>query len=194
MSKKYFVFKTTSLPPKYIGFNKEPAKEYEKDPSDKIFGLEYTGDIEGTKHTPSIPYEDGNLVLIENNSAQIETLKDFHEKYGNITSGVKLVIGNEYSKSVKQLLESVGSSGAKKAPAKKAPAKKSAKKAPAKKSAKKAPAKKSAKKAPAKKSAKKGGSRKGGSRKGGSRKGGSRKGGSRKGGSRKGGSRKGVRK
>jgi hypothetical protein len=147
MHNKYFVFKTSSSPPKYIGFNKEPTSEYEKHPSDKIFGLDYDNSVGGVE-IASITDENGELVLIENNSESIETLKDFHEKYGNITSGIKLVIGNEYSNSVKKLISSVGNTAKKSA--KKTPAKKSAKKTPAKKSAKKTPAKKSAKKTPAK--------------------------------------------
>ena len=130
---KKLIFKTSDG--EYIGYNKEPDDDYSKS---LAYGLDYT-----TKPDGNVISTYKNLILIENPSLDISSLKDFDENYTNVTNSIKLIkTKSNFSPDVKLLIN--GESSAKKAPAKKASAKKApAKKAPAKKaSAKKAPAKK----------------------------------------------------
>ena len=147
MSNNFFIFKTKSG--QYIGNYLNP------DDDELMHGLEYQTQPKGTV-LHKIKDENGdNLMLIENPSANIDTLRCFHEAYTNVTEGVKLQMSDsKFSKSVAKLISESKDGSDKKTPAKKTPAKKtSAKKTSAKKtSAKKGGAKKkSAKKTPAKK-------------------------------------------
>jgi hypothetical protein len=147
MVKKCFVFKTSNSPPDYIGYNKEPSDPNGKDPNDKIFGIDMDGNIltcpgPKCKKLNEMKINGDTILLIENSSENITNLKEFHDKYGEYTSGVKLVQGTNFSKGIEKLTDVNSTSP-------------------------KAPPKKVSKKKPSKK---KGGSKKGGSKKGGGKK------------------------
>jgi hypothetical protein len=134
MVKKCFVFKTSNTPPDYIGYNKEPNDPNGKDPNDKIFGIDMDGNIL-TCEKPCIILNDmkinGNtILLIENPSQNITNLKEFHEKYGEYTNGVKLVQGTNFSKGIEKLtdVKSTSSKPPKKVSKKKVSKKKGSKK------------------------------------------------------------------
>jgi hypothetical protein len=137
MSKNFFIFKTKSG--QYIGNYLKP------DENELMYGLEYQSQPKGSVLYKTKDMDGNNLVLIENPSANIDTLKDFHESYTDITSGVKLLMSpNQFSKCVsKMITESKGVSTPKKSPVKKTPKKKTSVK---KKSVKGGAKKKSVKK------------------------------------------------
>jgi hypothetical protein len=152
MVKKCFVFKTSNTPPDYIGYNKEPNDPNGKDPNDKIFGIDMDGNIltcpgPKCKKLNEMKINGDTILLIENPAENITNLKEFHNKYGEYTSGVKLVQGTNFSSGIENLPNENSTSS-------------------------KASPKKVSKKKPSKK---KGGSKKNGSKKNGSKKGGSKK-------------------
>jgi hypothetical protein len=163
MSENFFIFKTKSG--QYIGNYLKP------DEHELMYGLEYQTQPKGTVLCDTKDNDGNKLLLIGNPSANIDTLKDFHEYYTDITSGVKLLMSpNKFSDSVKKMIamyeahsSSKKSTVAKKDTAKKAPKKKtSVKKTSVKKSVKGGAKKKkkSAKKKSAKKSVKGGAKKK----------------------------------
>jgi hypothetical protein len=150
MSNNFFIFKTKSS--QYIGNYLKP------DENELMYGLEYQTQPKGNV-LHKIKYKNGdNLLLIENPSANIDTLKDFHETYTNVTEGVKLQMSDsKFSDCVAKLIaESKGATVKKETTTKKKSVKKSVKKA-VKKAVKKGGAKKKSakKKSVKKKSAKK---------------------------------------
>jgi hypothetical protein len=158
MSNNFFIFKTKSG--QYIGNYLKPNE------NEFMYGLEYQTQPKGTVLHKIKDKNNTTLLLIENPSANIDTLKDFHEAYTNVTEGVKLQISDsKFSRSVNKLITEYKGGPIKKESSTKKPATKKAstkkastKKAPAKKkSVKKGGAKKKSAK---KKSVKKGGSKK----------------------------------
>ena len=147
MSRNFFIFKTKSG--QYIGNYLKP------DEHELMYGLEYQTQPKGTVLCETKDNDGNKLLLIGNPSANIDTLKDFHEYYTDITSGVKLLMSpNKFSDSVKKLVAMCEAQSSKKSTvAKKTSVKKDPKKKPSvkKKSIKGGAKKKSAKKKSAKK-------------------------------------------
>jgi hypothetical protein len=135
MVKKCFVFKTSNTPPDYIGYDKEPIDPNGKDPNDKIFGIDMDGNILSCpgpkcKILNTLKINGDTILLIENPSQNITNLKEFHEKYGEYTNGVKLVQGTNFSKGIEKLtdVKSTSSKPPKKVSKKKVSKKKGSKK------------------------------------------------------------------
>jgi hypothetical protein len=97
MSKNFFIFKTKSG--QYIGNYLKP------DEHELMYGLEFQTQPKGTVLCDTKDDDGNRLILIENPSANIDALRDFHEYYTDITSGVKLLMSpNKFSNSVKKMI------------------------------------------------------------------------------------------
>lgn len=95
---KYFIFKTASPTPTYIGY----------DPGENAVahGIKFTTTPDGNILYNGLDENDCRLLIIENPKANIKTIKDFDNNYKPFTTGVKLIMtSNSFSKCVKDAID-----------------------------------------------------------------------------------------
>jgi hypothetical protein len=101
-AKTFFIFKTSSSPPSYIGYNMKPS---ESDPkSDVIYGIELKNDVSN----PLYKGKDskGNNLWIIDKPSSVVGVKDFDQNYTDSTRGVKLLMTKDkFSESVRKVID-----------------------------------------------------------------------------------------
>ena len=94
-SDKYFIFKTSTTPPSYIGHDMKPGDDGSRG---KLYGIKFEDMPEGNVLYSGKDKNGSDLIIIDNTNVDIKSIPEFDQNYKSVVTGVKLVMtSNNFS-------------------------------------------------------------------------------------------------